>query len=244
MTYPPQPGQPGPQPGAWGQPQQSAMPPSGPLPQQQPPGAYPGAAGPNQFGQYPGGPGQQPPKKKTGLIVGVTIAAVAVIGGVVTALILLLGNDDEDKKDSNVASPPQQSAPQAPGAPSNGLPADSSAPNMPGQPSQDVPAPGGTGDTGGIGATGDEAAVEALADTLVEALNNRDAETADSLLCPDEGGVFGMDVVPDGATFSRGGAVTVTGDTATIPVQATFDGETEEGSFPARKEGGTWCLGV
>lgn len=51
-------------------------------------GAQPGVYG------YPGGPAGQPPKKKTGLIVGAVIAAVLLIGGGVTAVLLLTGDTD------------------------------------------------------------------------------------------------------------------------------------------------------
>ncbi len=97
VTYPPQPGQPGQpdpyggqQPGQWGQqPQQPGLPGSAPMPQQ----GYPG--GP-QYGQP--GFGTPPPKKKTGLIVGICIAAAVVIGGAVTLILLLTGGgSDEDQ---------------------------------------------------------------------------------------------------------------------------------------------------
>lgn len=109
MTYPPQPGQqpygqqPGPYDGS-GVPQ-GGYPQSGAFPQQG--GQYPG--GYAQQGQYPqggpygypqgGGYGPQPPKKKTGLWIGIGVGAVAVVAFLVTAFLapgFLLSDDDGD----------------------------------------------------------------------------------------------------------------------------------------------------
>lgn len=234
VTYPPQPGQPDPYGGQ--QPQQPGFPGSGPMPQQ--PGAYPGG---QQYGQpglgQPGfgGPGAPPPqKKKTGLIVGLSIAAVAVIGGAV-ALILLLTGDSDDEESDTVASPTEQSAPQepneTPGAGPGGLPPNPGAPNPdgPGQAPAD--------------SQGEKAAVEALADSLVDALNNRDVGAANSLMCPGQG-EFKVEEMPDDAQFSRPGEATVTGDTATVPMRATYSGKNDDADFPVKKQGGTWCFGM
>ncbi|TLW95300.1 hypothetical protein FFT09_00510 [Saccharomonospora piscinae] len=75
--------------------------PQQPYPQQpQQPGAYPGGPGAPGAGQYGqpgfGGPGAPPPKKKTGLIVGIAIGAVVLIGGAV-ALVLFLTSGGSDK---------------------------------------------------------------------------------------------------------------------------------------------------
>ncbi|WP_041322796.1 hypothetical protein [Saccharomonospora viridis] len=236
MTYPPAPGQPGQpdpyggqQPGQWGQqPQQPGLPGSAPMPHQ--------FGGPQQG--HPGGPqygqpgfGTPPPKKKTGLIVGICIAAAVVIGGAVT-LILLLTGDDEDS--DTVAAPPTttQSAPQSP----NELPPNPGMPGAdgPGQLPSNAPNPGDSLE--------DKAAVEALADTFVEALNNRDVVTAKALICLDQGPVDFGDI-PDDAQFSRIGEATVTGDTATVPLRATIPGENDDTDFPAKKQGNSWCLG-
>ncbi|MBK1784813.1 hypothetical protein [Prauserella cavernicola] len=122
MTYPPQPGQPyGQQPDPYGQggyqqqggypqtggyPQQGGYPQSGAYPQQgypQPGDPYGQGAyqqqGYQQYG-YPGGGGYgpQPPKKKTGLWVGLSAAAVVVVAFVVTAFVApgFLLSDDEN----------------------------------------------------------------------------------------------------------------------------------------------------
>lgn len=94
MTYPPQPGQPG-------QPAQPYGSQAGGFPGQQP---YPGGQNAHQggyqpYGMYPGGPGQQPPKKKTGLIVGISLGSVVVLFGVFAILAwvapgFLLSDDD------------------------------------------------------------------------------------------------------------------------------------------------------
>src|SRR5690606_6490146 len=146
---------------------------SGPMPHQfgGPQQGYPGPQ------SYPGGPqygqpgfGTPPPKKKTGLIVGICIAAAVVIGGAVT-LILLLTGDDEDS-DTVAAPPTTQSEPQSPNqtpyglTPSRGI----LSPDEPGQVPSDLPDPGGS--------SGDKAAAEALANDAVTALNNFDNELA------------------------------------------------------------------
>src|SRR5690606_37350694 len=139
-------------------------------------GHQPGHPGGPQYGQP--GFGTPPPKKKTGLIVGICIAAAVVIGGAVT-LILLLTGDDEDS--DTVAAPPTttQSAPQSP----NELPPNPGMPGAdgPGQLPSNAPNPGDSRE--------DKAAVEALADTFVEALNNRDVGPAKSQICLDQGTV-------------------------------------------------------
>ncbi|GAB3884403.1 hypothetical protein GCM10029964_045370 [Kibdelosporangium lantanae] len=81
-------------------------------PQQPPPGYDPYAQPTQQYnpyGQptqqygYPGGY-PQPPKKKTGLLVGLAVAGVIVVGGGVTAIALLSGNDsDNNPGTTNVA---------------------------------------------------------------------------------------------------------------------------------------------
>lgn len=46
-------------------------------------------------GGYPGGYDQQPPKKRTGLIIGIVVVALILIGGAVGAIFLLGGGDDK-----------------------------------------------------------------------------------------------------------------------------------------------------
>lgn len=125
MTYPPQPGQPG-QPGdpfgqsGWGQ--------GGWGQGGQQPGGYPGYPGqpypqqPGDYAQYgmypagPGGPGGGPPKKKTGLIVGLAITGVVVLAGVLafTGWVApgFLTEDDESAGAGNDGSGAQHLAEQ------------------------------------------------------------------------------------------------------------------------------------
>ncbi|PXY34550.1 MULTISPECIES: hypothetical protein [Prauserella] len=130
MTYPPQPGQPyGQQPDPYGQggyqqqggypqsggyPQQGGYPQSGSFPQQGYPqqGGYQQQGYPQQGYGYPGGGGYgpQPPKKKTGLIVGLSAAAVVVIAFVITAFVApgFLLSDDEEGGNTNASGNSQQ----------------------------------------------------------------------------------------------------------------------------------------
>ncbi|WP_280184145.1 hypothetical protein [Nocardia cyriacigeorgica] len=95
MTYPPA-GQPphGQQP-PYGQqlpygqqPYGQQPPPYGQQPQYGPqPGQYPPQGGFQQPGGYPP---QQPPKKKTGLIVGLVVLALVVVGGITTGIVLTM----------------------------------------------------------------------------------------------------------------------------------------------------------
>ncbi|HVV10678.1 hypothetical protein [Amycolatopsis sp.] len=117
MTQPPagQFPQPGPygqpaQPGPYG-PQAGGFPPSGPQPQpghpgapQQPFNAFaephqqvrqdPWGQPPGAFQSFPGGAPAGPPRKKTGLIIGIVVAVVVIVAGGVTALLVLTGGDD------------------------------------------------------------------------------------------------------------------------------------------------------
>lgn len=104
MTYPPHPGQPP----YDQQPGQGGYPPAGTFPQQggpqpgQYPGQYPVGSPGGQYpspGGFPPGYGPQPPKKKTGLWIGLSAAAVAVIAFVITAFLapgFLLSDDGTD----------------------------------------------------------------------------------------------------------------------------------------------------
>jgi len=69
---------------------------------QQPYGGQPGPAGPGaSYGQpAPGFGYQQPPKRKTGLIVGSLVAAVIVIGGLVVGALVLFGTKTIDQADA------------------------------------------------------------------------------------------------------------------------------------------------
>jgi hypothetical protein len=201
------------------------MPPSGPTA----PYGQPGPYGPQQPG-FPGGPGLggqpggQPPKKKTGLIVGLSIAAVLVIGGAV-ALILVLTGDDK------------KSVAQGKNDPAGG-----------GQPSVQIPGPGAGSSPGSEasappqgGASDDVTAVKELGEKAVQALNERDAELATEISCSGSVNEADMEDVP--GEFNIAGEPTINGDEATIPVKLTMpDGTSKEGDFDAKKKSGEWCM--
>ncbi|WP_157599688.1 hypothetical protein [Saccharomonospora xinjiangensis] len=204
------------------------MPPSTPMSQQQPPGAYPVGQPPGHFGG-PGGAPPGPPKKKTGLVVGISIAVVAVIGGVV-ALIVLLSGDDE---------PPL--AGRKPQAPPTGGQAASSAPGLPGQSGSSAPdLP--PADPGSGAAADDVAAVQKLADDLLAAANSRDNAALRALICSGKAGDASFDEVPDGVVFEQSGEVVISGDTAVIRITASNAEQSDEGALAASKQGGQWCL--
>lgn len=216
MTYPPQPGQPpyGQQPGPYGQPgaPQGGYPQSGGFPQQA--GQYPPTSGYPQQGQYPqgqfqqgqyqqggqfgypqaGGFGPPPPKKKTGLWVGLSAGAVVVIAFVITAFVapgFLLG-DDEDG--------------------------------------------GGSGDgSGGTGAA-------AVAQQIIDGLNNKDTAALNKLTCS------GADEDVSEAIGSVGdieqatlGEVKESGNTATAKAKVVVLGDEYDVVSELAKDGGNWC---
>lgn len=76
----------------------SQQPPQAPTPPPAPIGAQPQPASPNPYGQ--------PPKKSTGLIIGIIAGAVLLVAGIVTVLIITLSGDkeDTDKKDDTKTS--------------------------------------------------------------------------------------------------------------------------------------------
>ena len=155
---------------------------------------------PHQFGgpqqgypgpqSYPGGPqygqpgfGTPPPKKKTGLIVGICIAAAVVIGGAVTLILLLTGGgSDEDQ-------------------------------------------------------------LEELAEDVVTALNNLDNELGRKISCNPTDNELDADDLPKGIKFSRGGEITINGDTAQIPIKIEYMGQSQTENFTATKKDGDWCMG-
>ncbi|PXY30201.1 hypothetical protein DI005_05830 [Prauserella sp. PE36] len=208
------------------------------MPQQ---GGYSGPGGTQQFGQpgpygqqppgFPGGPGGEPPKKKTGLIVGLSIAAVAVIGGVVALILILSGGDDEQNADGgdNNSGNQQSTAPQVPGA---------------GGDSSDSGESSESSDDGDSGSSGDDtAAVQELADQALEALNNKDGALAKEISCnPGAVSTDDFDQLPDGVEYSLNGDPEITGDSADIPVTISYRGQSQDETLPASKEDGTWCM--
>ncbi|PXY35673.1 hypothetical protein BA062_09250 [Prauserella flavalba] len=209
------------------------------MPQQ---GGFGGPGGTQQFGQpgpygqqppgFPGGPGGEPPKKKTGLIVGLSIAAVAVIGGVVALILVLSGGDDEQNAEggNNNGGNQQSNAPQVPGAGGDS-----------GGDSSETSESSDDGDSGS--SSDDTAAVQELADQALEALNNKDGALAKEISCnPDAVSTDDFDQLPDGVEYSLNGDPEITGDSADIPVTISFQGQSQDETLPASKEDGTWCM--
>ncbi|MEY7971828.1 hypothetical protein AB8O38_07480 [Saccharomonospora xinjiangensis] len=211
------------------------MPPSAPMPQQSPPGAYPVG----HFGG-PGGAPPEPPKKKTGLVVGISIAVVAVIGGVVALIVLLSGDDEPPLAGRKPQAPPTggQAASSAPGLPGQSA---SSAPGLPGQPGSSAPGLP-PADPGSGAAADDVAAVQKLTDDFLAAANSRDNAAFRALVCPGAPGDASFDGIPDDVVFEQNGEAVINGDTAIIPLKATNAEQSDEGAFAASKQGGQWCL--
>lgn len=206
MTYPPQPGQPpyGQQPGPYGQ---GGYPQSGGFPQQG--GQYPATAGYPQQGQYQqgyyqqggqfgypqgGGFGPPPPKKKTGLWVGLSAGAVVVIAFVITAFVApgFLLSDEEDG--------------------------------------------GGAGD--GAGGTG----AAAVAQQIIDGLNNKDTAALNKLTCSgadqDVSEAIGSVNDIEKATL---GEVKESGNTATAKAKVVVSGDEYDVVSELAKNGGNWC---
>ncbi|MEU0470714.1 hypothetical protein ABZ215_42540, partial [Amycolatopsis sp. NPDC006131] len=222
--YPQQPGQP------QGGPQQPGYPQGGQpgYPQTPPPG-FPGGA--QQFGQnpyadsyatqqFPGGPGGEPPKKKTGLIVGIAIAAVVVIGGAVAAILLLTGGDDNNTSaaPSTSAAPPASSSEKAPS--SSRTPTSSSTPK-------------------GTAAPGAKSTPEETAQAIATAYSTGDKATIQSMVCASR--PQSVPDIPSGITVTVTGSPDVTGDTAYVPVHAVGPGGTNDFELGLANEGGVWC---
>ncbi|WP_222844673.1 hypothetical protein [Saccharomonospora sp. CUA-673] len=182
MTYPPQPGQPD-----W-QAQQGNQPPS---PYGQYPGQYGGQGFPGQEfpgqgfqGQgYPGDPGQppyggpdgQPPKKKTGLIVGAAAGAVVVLFGVFALLAwvtpgFLLDDDDESSAAGSDPTPPQPPQSQV-------VPDPNASRVVPDDIEDDLD------DRGDSGTGAENADAVAMAEDFTSAINSGDRDGATGLAC-------------------------------------------------------------
>ncbi|MBB3666258.1 MULTISPECIES: hypothetical protein [Prauserella salsuginis group] len=245
MTYPPQqpgqPGQPDPygqQPGQYGQPgpqQYGQQPPHpGPYGQQDPYGQQPYGQpyGGQQFGQQPygahpggpGGPGGEPPKKKTGLIVGISLGGVVLLAGVFAFLAwvapgFLLDDEDDSGDSGQNASPatsqssePTTSESQASPETSESAPSDQRAPGAQGTP-------------------------EATAEAIVAGFNSGDRQAVADTIClsnPQE-----VPAIPDNVSIRIAGSAEVTGDAAKVPAQNTA--QDRDYYIVLKNEGGGWC---
>ncbi|WP_157599689.1 hypothetical protein [Saccharomonospora xinjiangensis] len=92
-----------------------------------------------------------------------------------------------------------------------------------------------------FGGESDEDKVNALAEQMATAINERDTELASSISCDGAPGASSDDV-PDGVEASPG-AVTVTGDSGTVGLKISWLGKNMELAFEAEKRGDDWCVG-
>jgi phosphohistidine swiveling domain-containing protein len=176
---------------------------------------------PDVFQSFPSGPDDQPPKKRTGLIIGIVVAVVVLVGGGVTALILLTG------KGGTSAAPPAGSTPRASGQP---------APTG-GRSSSTAPTGKSTGGSSGPAAT---------AQAAVAALNARSATQYATLVCtsPKQTQVDDLQKQWTSATelhASVTGEPAVAGTTATVPVSVTHNGQTQSSKIPLKQQS-KWCV--
>ncbi len=93
------------------------------------------------------------------------------------------------------------------------------------------------------GGGSDEDQLEELAEDVVTALNNLDNELAREISCNPTDDELDADDLPKGIKFSRGGEITINGDTAQIPIKIEYMGRSQTENFPAAKKDGDWCMG-
>ncbi|GAA1227773.1 hypothetical protein GCM10009676_07620 [Prauserella halophila] len=259
MTYPPQPpgpGQPDPygqQPGQYGQqpgypqqpgPQPYGQPPQpGPYGQQDPYGQQPygqnpygqGQFGQGQFGQqpyggYPGGPGGEPPKKKTGLVVGIVAAAVVLLAGVFAFTAWVAPGfltDDENSAEGNQGTSPTTSQASEPAAPSSEtVPTSETVPEL---------------ETGAPDSGGGAAGLNELATETVTALNEADGDAFDALVCADSP-LKGELTPQQGAQWQLRGTPSESGSRGQFTVTASMGNESGTVDFAAQQQSGQWCI--
>lgn len=246
MTYPPQqPGQPDPygqqpgQPGPYGQPGQQ------PGPYGQQPGPYAQQPGPygqpdpygQQFGQNPygqqpygahpggpGGPGGEPPKKKTGLIVGISLGVVVVLAGVFAILAwvapgFLLEDDDENSAEGENSAAPSTSQSSEPTSGSETAPESSeSAPS-------DERAPGA------------KSTPEATAEAIMAGFNSGNRQAVTATVCLSKPQEVGP--IPEGVQVEVTGSAQVSGNAAKVPAKNVS--QNRDYFLVLKNEGGAWC---
>ncbi|SFI90358.1 hypothetical protein [Amycolatopsis sacchari] len=220
MTYPPQPGQPGPYDPRQQYPGGQQYPPQQQWGQQPQYPQQPGWGAP-QPGGYPGGPGGEPPRRgNKGLIAAIIVGVVLLVGGGVTAIVLLTGGGDDK----------QQAAPQPPPpapASSSGKRTASSSPSS--------------------SATG-KATPEELQDAILDAYNTRVVSKFPPLSCVPMTAAETqelqsiLDKVPAQVVYSAAAAPQVTGSTGTLTLQASAAGNSRSFPMPIRKSGSGWCM--
>ncbi|MGH3434979.1 MAG: hypothetical protein ACRDRN_00765 [Sciscionella sp.] len=240
MTYPPQ------QPGPYGQ--------QDPDDTQPMSGAYPATAGQPRggagesgqtmwFGAPGGNPGGEPPKKKTGLRVGVSAVAVVIVALLVTGLAAPGWMLTRDAGTSTIAD--------GGGARSGGAP--SSATTVPPRTSGNGDATagkpsGGTDPASGAGTAGAPNPA-AAANEMAQAYTTRDAQRMIKVACSLPKQVSAtelqkvLDAMPKGAKFEIAGTPKVSGNRATATMTASAPGvKGGSVSLPMAESNGTWCV--
>jgi hypothetical protein len=189
-------------------------------------------------GQFAGG---EPPRKKnqTGLIVAVVIAGVVVIGGVVALVVMNSGGKSEQAQ----APAPTTAAPQAPGAPATTADkpkSSSSSSSKATTPSKSTPTGPASQSVSGA-APGGKANPQELADFVIGAYNSADGKGVTDTTCRSRKPNNDF-TVPTGFQMESTGPIKVSGESATMPVKASYQGQTQAGVLSVKKESGLWCL--
>lgn len=192
-----------------------------------------GPPGYDQYGQqqgYPGGPDGEPPKKKTGLIVGLAIAALLLIGGVVILILVLTGGEEDP-----------QSAITLPSISPSSAPAQVPPSNDPGQ--SEAPSAEASAPRGPAGTPADVEDVRKVGERAIESIGNRDPDLAREVSC-DPGSINDVDFesFPEDVVIEMAGDPVVSGDSAQITAAVTHQGKTQELPLTAKRESDRWCI--
>lgn len=220
-------------------PQQGYCPPPGGYPPGQPPyGQDPyGPYGQQPYGHDPWGrPGGEPPrkKKKTGLIIGSSVAAVVLVGAFLfTAFVapgFLTGGEDSGNNVAAGKSTEQQPTDTSATAPSTQTGTSTALP-LPSTP----PGGAGGGSVGGI----DRSTPDPVAQAWVVGFNQHSAAAVQPYTCenPIEAGPKkAIEETP--GTMEITGTARITGNEAKVPIK--LGSQTDD--MPLRKQGGQWCV--
>lgn len=185
------------------------------------PPAYQSSYAPAQpYGQPAyGAPTPPGPRRRTGLIAGLSALAVLLVVAAVVGVVLLTGKDDDTDKasgDSTTSAEPSSSEPTLAEPTTSDAPSEEPTTEVTSDPpTDDVPA--GAGDP------------RSVADGFMGAIFAGDCAAAESYISEEliqTGGSCGGSEIPtgtfDGLTY-KVGKPTVTGDTATVPITLTVD---------------------
>ncbi|WP_037354017.1 hypothetical protein [Amycolatopsis orientalis] len=182
-------------------------------------------------GQYPGGPGGEPPKSnKTGLWIGIAVAVVVLVALGITGFVapgFFLSKDD---KSTSQAQPPAPAPSQSSEAP---LPSDSSSPSTD---SSDAPDSGGSG-------SGE--ARQFINDFLAK-LNAKDAAGATAMACQGTESMSkkSIDETTSGDPQLTLGKVTEGSATTSARLSGTLSGKDASGTMVVMNRGGGYCVGL